>query len=223
MPASDWDQRFLATTRGQIVARLARAARTVDELASALGITDNAVRAHLTSLERDGLVAQTGVRRSATRPAKPAFVYDITPAAERLFPTAYAPVLSHTLDVLRAHFGRDSLAGFLREVGARIAGDAGLTAHRSRTTPDRIQHAISVLEELGADIAVEPDTPRLGTLRVRGYRCPLSAVASGQPDACVLVEEFLATALGAPVTTCCERDGRPRCCFDVDLSDRRVA
>jgi predicted ArsR family transcriptional regulator len=52
------DERFFDSTRGQIVMMLRGATRTVDELAKELELTDNAVRAHLTTLERDGLVKQ---------------------------------------------------------------------------------------------------------------------------------------------------------------------
>ena len=58
MPLSRSDERFFASTRGQIVTLLRRALRTVDELAGELGLTDNAIRAHLAALERDGLVTQ---------------------------------------------------------------------------------------------------------------------------------------------------------------------
>ncbi|HET8631769.1 MAG TPA: ArsR family transcriptional regulator, partial [Thermomicrobiales bacterium] len=86
MGESGWERRFFGSTRGRVLALLRRASRTVDELARALGLTDNAVRAHLATLERDGLVRQEGLRRGA---GKPAYAYDLTPAAERLFPSAY--------------------------------------------------------------------------------------------------------------------------------------
>lgn len=88
--ATRWDQRFFASTRGQVVALLRRSSRTVEELAQALGLTDNAVRAHLAALERDGLARQHGVRRGG---GKPAYAYELTTEAERLFPKAYVPVL----------------------------------------------------------------------------------------------------------------------------------
>ena len=37
--------------------------KTVNELAEELELTDNAVRAHLLSLERDGLIKQSGIQR----------------------------------------------------------------------------------------------------------------------------------------------------------------
>src|SRR5207253_7380278 len=57
------NQRFLDTTRGRVAALLRCEGRTVEELAQALDLTDNAVRAHLAILERDDLVRQAGVRR----------------------------------------------------------------------------------------------------------------------------------------------------------------
>ncbi len=55
-----WDQKFFASTRGQIVTLLRRTSYTVEELAQAVGLTDNGVRAHLAILERDGIVQQRG-------------------------------------------------------------------------------------------------------------------------------------------------------------------
>src|SRR5919197_4867912 len=97
MRSTRWDQRFWASTRGRIVLLLRRGSRTVNELAAALGLTDNAVRTQLTALERDGLVHASGTR-PGTR--KPNITYGLTPEAGRLFPKMYGPVLRQLLDVL---------------------------------------------------------------------------------------------------------------------------
>src|SRR5215469_15896646 len=91
------NQRFFASTRGKIVTLLRRGSRTVEELAEALDLTDNAVRAHLVALERDGLIEQRGQRRSSSKPAS---IYDLAQAAEDLFPKAYGQVLDQLLNVL---------------------------------------------------------------------------------------------------------------------------
>jgi len=54
------EKRFFESTRGQIVTILRGSPATVDELARKLELTDNAVRAHLLTLERDGIVRQSG-------------------------------------------------------------------------------------------------------------------------------------------------------------------
>ncbi|MFL5701844.1 MAG: helix-turn-helix transcriptional regulator, partial [Ktedonobacteraceae bacterium] len=98
MPLLNWNQRFFESTRGRIITLLRRSSRTVEELAQALDLTDNAVRAHLATLERDGLVRQQGTRRGT---GKPAFVYELTPETEQLFPKAYGSVLRELLHVLK--------------------------------------------------------------------------------------------------------------------------
>src|SRR6266581_530224 len=112
MPRLQWNQRFFASTRGRIVMLLRRASRTVDELAKALNLTDNAVRAHLATLERDGIVRQGGVRRGSRKPSS---IYDLAPEAEQLFPKAYDPVLQHLLEVLGERIPADEMETLLRE------------------------------------------------------------------------------------------------------------
>ena len=63
MQRTPWNKRLLASTRGRILALLRAENRTVNDLAAILKLTDNAVRAHLVSLERDGLIQQHGTRR----------------------------------------------------------------------------------------------------------------------------------------------------------------
>src|SRR5262245_23268646 len=113
MATTRWDERFLASTRGRVVSLLRLGRRTVDELGGTLGLTDNAVRGHLAALERDGLIRQTGTRRGL---GKPAFAYDLTPDAERLFPKAYGPLLRGLLDVLAERLTPEELEAALREV-----------------------------------------------------------------------------------------------------------
>jgi predicted ArsR family transcriptional regulator len=54
--ATRLDRNFFESTRGRVVTLLRRSGRTVEELARELGLTDNGVRAHLATLERDGVV-----------------------------------------------------------------------------------------------------------------------------------------------------------------------
>ena len=63
-----WTSRFFETTRGQIVLLLRQEVRTVAELAEALELTDNAVRAHLATLERDRFVRRAGERPGFRKP-----------------------------------------------------------------------------------------------------------------------------------------------------------
>src|SRR6185437_5818409 len=79
-----WERHFGDSTRGRIVAILRRGWRSVDEIAATLGLTDNAVRAHIATLERDGVVAAAGSRRDGSV-GKPATLYGVAEGADTLF------------------------------------------------------------------------------------------------------------------------------------------
>ena len=203
--SSTWNQRFFASTRGQVVLLLRQGLGTVEELARALDLTDNAVRAHLTALERDGLVVQSGLRRGG---GKPAFTYALTPEAERLFPKAYGTVLNLMLDVLAERLPAETIDEALREVGRRLA--AGQAAP-SGDLRHRVSHAIELLDELGGLAEIEE---RDGGFVILGCSCPIAAAVDGHPEACLLAEALLAEVIGAPVRQTCAPE-IPRCQFEV--------
>src|SRR3954471_18188566 len=141
--ATRWNDRFFASTRGQVVLLLRQGQATVEDLAGALDLTDNAVRAHLTALERDGLVVQRGQRQGS---GKPAYTYKLTPEAEELFPKAYGAVLHLLLDVLEESLSRQTLDSAMREVGQRLATGRPRAAGGLR---ERADDAVALLSDLG--------------------------------------------------------------------------
>jgi len=207
-----WDRRFFQSTRGRIVTLLRRASRTVEELARELGLTDNGVRAHLATLERDGIVRQRGSVHSGSS-GKPAYVYELTPEAEDLFAKAYEPVLRQLLDVLDERVGPEESESLLREVGSRIAGEHDAPTDGLRT---RLEAAAGVFNEPGGLAELEE---RDGSFIIRGYGCPLTAAVQDHPEACRMTETLLTELVGIPVHEHCDRGERPRCCFEVAPSD----
>jgi predicted ArsR family transcriptional regulator len=212
MASADLGRRFLETTRGQIVSLLRRGARTVEELARAVGLTDNAVRNHLATLERDRIVRQDGVRRGQGV-GKPAVLYEVHPDAEPLFSHAYPPVLGAVVDVLVDELPAEQSEALLREVGRRLARDLGGRA--SGSLEERARAAAAVLNALGGDVdVVRADDG--GSLRLQGHGCPLSAAVARRPEVCRAVETLVAEVTGAPARECCAHGERPSCCFAVE-------
>ncbi|MFL5661551.1 MAG: helix-turn-helix transcriptional regulator [Ktedonobacteraceae bacterium] len=206
MRLSHRNQRFFASTRGRIVTLLLHSSLTVEELAQALDLTDNAVRAHLATLERDGVVQQCGARRGSS---KPAYVYGLTPEAEYLFPKAYDQVLHQVLEVLSDLMPSDEVETLLREVGRRVAARWGVPPGDLR---ERLEAAVSVLNELGGMAELEHCDDHYC---IHGYSCPLAAAVPGHPEVCRLAETLLTSLVDAPVQERCEYGETSRCHFIV--------
>ena len=207
--ASNWDAKFFESTRGQIVTLLRRANRTVEDLARALDLTDNGVRAHLAVLERDGMVRQRGSVRRSSGGGKPAYVYELTQEGEDLFPKAYEATLRRLLDILSDQLGPKESEALLRSVGRRLAEEHSTRADGAHA---RLETAVEVLNELGGLTELEE---RDGAVVIRGYSCPLAGVTPEHPEVCRMAEALVAEVAGVPVHEHCDRGERPRCCFEI--------
>jgi predicted ArsR family transcriptional regulator len=213
MRPAGWAERFWASTRGRVISLLRAGSRTVNELAAALGLTDNAVRTQLDRLERDGLVRPSGTR-PGTR--KPTITYDLTPEAERLFPKVYGPILRHLLDELAERLPAKKLEEVARTVGHRLAAE-----HRSAVgagnLAERVAQAVKLLGEWGGFCQSAGED---GRIAVRCSACPLALVVGGHPEVCQLVEAVLADLLGVPVQQRCRTDPSPQCHFEIGAAAR---
>lgn len=204
------DQRFFESTRGQIVTMLRGSSCTVDELAVKLELTDNAVRSHLATLERDGLVRQSGLRRGAR---KPHFTYILTDAADRLFPKAYDALLNQLISVLKGRLSPAEIEEVLREVGRAVA--AQTPEEKDSNIESRVRRAVKVLEAIGGSASVERQADKVV---IKGNGCPLAAAVAVHPEVCSLAESLISEIVKAPVKEHCNREERPWCCFEIDLT-----
>ncbi|CAN5571154.1 transcriptional regulator [soil metagenome] len=207
-----YTRRLLKSTRGQIVLLLREKPSTVAELAEAVDLTDNAVRAHLATLERDGLVHQSGERAGFR---KPHFSYELTAEADELFPKAYAPVLDDLLAVLKDDLGKKKIKAALQEVGRHFAA-ANFPAD-DLPLKARLEGALKIIENLGGQARV---TREQGKTLIRGAGCPLAAVTAHHVEVCGMLETLLSQYIGVPVRQACARESSPHCCFEVQTTAR---
>jgi predicted ArsR family transcriptional regulator len=205
-----WEKQIGGAKRGRLIALIRRGVSTVEELAAELGVTDNAVRAQLQTLEQAGIIRAAGTRQGSGA-GKPATLYEIAPAAEPSLSSAYPPVLSALLESLADRLPQSDIDDILRDTGRRLA-QADPVTRRSLET--RVRTAAAMLTSLGAEIDVERTADGFV---LRGYACPLAAAVRAEPRACHVVEELVSAIVGAPVRECCDRSGSPRCRFEVLL------
>ena len=200
----------LEGTRGRIIDLIRRSPTTVTDIATHLGLTYNAVRGHLSSLERDGLVRTGALRRVGT---KPSAVYELAPGVDDALSRAYMPFASHLVRALSERMSEADLDQIMRDVGDRLATE--LPRPRGTIT-QRVEGAAALLQELGAPNEIERDG---STLRIRGFGCLLSAAVNQRPHVCRAMESLLTALLATPVEECCDRGDRPRCCFAIAVAE----
>lgn len=200
-------------TRGRLLALLREGAWTVDDLAARLDLTDNAVRFHLAALERESGVVKSGVKRRSGA-GQPANLYSLTRAADEAFSRAYAPVLAACVEELHTIMSRTQLAAFLERVGKRLAGGLKDTGDSLRK---RVTGASDLLNSLGGITTVE--RPK-DTYRIVGHACPLASAVEADHCVCSVVTALVSSVVDAEVRECCDRSGRPKCCFEISSREK---
>ena len=194
-------------TRGRLLALLREGSWTVDDLADRLELTDNAVRFHLEALEHDGSIEKSGVRRLGV--GQPAVLYSLSTVGEEAFSKAYAPVLIATLAELRERMTPSELMKLLKRIGKRLAREAGSS---TGSLGARANHASQLLNDLGGVTVVEK---RSDGYLIVGRACPLARAVEEDHCVCAAVTSLVADVVGAEVTECCDRSGRPKCRFEI--------
>ena len=207
MAKTKFDERFFSSTRGRIVLELRGGDRTVNDLADGIGITDNAVRAHLLALERDGLVIQKGMTKGFR---KPHFVYGLAEDARHLFPTAYDSLLNRLLTGFKKNLAPKAFVKTLRDVGKAIAKDRG--ERSPKTQEERLNAALSTLEELGGAANIVRDQEKI---RIESECCPFADVVAEHPEVCKVAESLVSEITGEKVVERCDRTGLPKCRFEI--------
>jgi len=197
----------LNTPAAKVLSELRHGPRTVEELAKALGITDNAVRNQLEKLEAGNLIIRAGARPGTS---KPFTLYAITIEGQVQFSTLYLPVLTQFLRVADGKCSGTQLESFMTETGKSLAKKYPRPTGAVR---QRAHAAARLLKSFGGIAEVRT---RDGTLVIQSLSCPLAALTSEHPAACNVLEGFLTQYVGAPVKSCCSLSEEPRCCFEVN-------
>jgi predicted ArsR family transcriptional regulator len=203
-----WRERLFKSTRGKILELLRARECTVNELAEELRLTDNAVRAHLASLERDRLVAQSGFRPGIR---KPHTTYALGLEAEQLFPKAYGRLVSLLMSIFSRQVNPKKLRAGMRVAGRKV-GREHSDGLQGKTRQQRIDAALGILKDMGGAASFREED---GKHFIYGDGCPIAAATANHPEACLLAESLLTEIIGSPVKEHCLRGAKPSCRFEI--------
>jgi DeoR family transcriptional regulator, suf operon transcriptional repressor len=125
-----------------------KAGLSIDEIATALNISRNAVQQHFTVLERDGYI-QTGVlNKTAGRPVR-SFV--LTEAGINSFPKQYAWFSELILTDLKNELGSEAFQRYLHKLGSKLSQSL-LPQFEGKETDERIEALLKVMDGLGFNV-----------------------------------------------------------------------
>src|SRR5260221_1162763 len=100
----------------ELIRRKGRA--SAEAIASDLGVTPNAIRQHLTNLERDGFVVNHPERRARGRPS---LVFSLTERADSVFPKRYGQLATMVLQEVQDMGGPPALDDVFERMATRHA------------------------------------------------------------------------------------------------------
>jgi predicted ArsR family transcriptional regulator len=202
------------TTRRRIV-KLLKTEGPMDSggLAARLKLTPMAVRQHLYALEREQLVDTEARPGPIGRPAK---MWRLTSAADRLFPDAYAELSVSLINSVSDAFGP---SGMTRLLGSRLAKQtADYRARVDCKAPlkKRLQQLAQLRTEEGYMAEVHP-AGRNAYVFLENH-CPICAAATACQGFCAMELDLFQAVLGPDVTVAREEHiirGDRRCAYRI--------
>lgn len=163
---------------------------SVERLTKALGVTHNAIRTHLSTLQRDGVVNRVGQRPTGGRPE---FLYILSPAGRESFPRRYRQIAENLISEVGDTLGHGTLEKVMRRMGTK-AGKRQLSQGKSKVS---VRDTALAMKQLGYEASARRSNA--GDDEIVARNCVFHELAENYPAVCEFDLAFLETAVGRPV------------------------
>jgi predicted ArsR family transcriptional regulator len=191
-----------------------------DQIADRVGASRTGVLQQLRTLETAGLVSRSLSRHGVGRPRH---VYDLTAAAQDLFPANYGALAQSVLTAIRSIGGesliRDVFEARRVHLKSRITQRLADRLPNDATLWERVREVASYQDETGylGRAVRDPD----GTIRLCEHNCAISGVSVPYPIACEEELALFGDVLGAKITRECHiASGGRSCTYRVEPPDK---
>ena len=182
------------STRMEILELLRRRGRcSAETIANDLGVTANAIRQHLTNLERDGFVISQPERRARGRPS---LLFSLTERADSVFPKRYGQLATMVLQEVREMGGDDALD----EIFARVAARHASVIAKDIEGLDFDQKLSRVVAWIGRAGTLAEQTETEGGVKVTIHNCPFRNTALKFPQVCTITPHLMSQLLGTAIS-----------------------
>ena len=186
---------------------------TVGEMSVELGITEMAVRRHLSTLERDDLIKSRLLRQSMGRPTN---VYYLSEEAENMFPKNYGDLSLELLKDVEELQGEHVVEELFRRRKERMEESyQDLITHDS-DMESKLEALARLQNDKGYMVEVKKDEDTGKYIFVES-NCPISNVAREYNVACDCEKDLFKTVLKADVNQeQCMATGGDNCVYIIE-------
>lgn len=183
---------------------------TIKDLEDLLGVTTNAVRQHLQSLQADGYIERRQVNAGVGRPHH---AYMISDKANELFACHCDDLALTLLEEVFALEGVERAELLLGRVGDRLAKRYASSV-RGEMLLDRVEQLAETLQQRGVLTGV--DVRDENVIVLHAYNCPYHELAQEHRSICDMDEKVMRKVLGSDVNlSACMMDGHRGCSFVI--------
>ena len=200
----------MSETRMRILQLLKmRAGMTIGQLKEALHISQMGIRQHLTILEAEGLVKHYREKQGRGRPPH---IYQLTDAANSLFPTTYANFAVGLMHEVAKFNG----PGFINKVfRGRMKSQLQTYQQRlqGKALSERVKELAHIRDEEGYMARFDEDE---NDYVLTEHNCPIALIAQEYPNVCEIETALFRQSLGAKVVRVEHlMQGSHKCCYRI--------
>jgi predicted ArsR family transcriptional regulator len=202
----------MQATRQQIIEFLKEKGQaTVEELAATVNLTPMAVRHHLNVLQAENLITSSAIRRQ-TGPGRPSQVYQLTKAADELFPEDYYGLTDYLLAELTHQLGHNGVTQIFNSIAHRLASEAP-PPRENQTFEERLDEVIAFLSTKGFVVDWEAND---NGYMIHAYSCPYRQIAKDHAEVCLLDKQIISSMLATtPTRIACLTTAHDHCTYCI--------
>jgi predicted ArsR family transcriptional regulator len=182
---------------------------SVNDFTEQLQITHMAVRKHLATLEKDGLILSVERKQPMGRPLQ---LYSLTQKGEKVFPKNYEGITLEFLKDIEEIHGEDSIHLLFKKREDRLTTEYS-TRLKTQSMPDKLNEIVKIQNEKGYMARASQIDEH--SFELIEYNCPIYSVAQEYKMACHCETEMFKKVVGTDQVhrTTCKTDGDNHCKF----------
>jgi len=182
------------STRMEVLELLRRKGHaSAETIAAELLVTPNAIRQHLTNLERDGFVVSIPEK---SRRGRPSLLFSLTERADSVFPKRYGQLATMVLQEVQEMGGPEALDEVFERMATRHAGAISRNLE-GLEFDEKLKRVVAWIGRAGT-LAEQTETPE--GIKVTIHNCPFRNTALKYPQVCTITPHLISQLLGTAVS-----------------------